>query len=113
MTTDSPFAPHERTLPAMLARQAREFGGRPFLSIAGATWSHREAAEIAARRGGALRAAGIHRGDRVAVMCSNRAEFIETLLGCGWLGAVLVPINSASMRPQIGYVLADCGARLL
>ncbi|HEU5296772.1 MAG TPA: ATP-dependent acyl-CoA ligase [Burkholderiaceae bacterium] len=113
MTTDRAFAPHERTLPAMLVRQAREFGGRPFLSIAGATWLHHEMAGVAARRAGALRAAGIRRGDRVAVMCGNRAEFIETLLGCGWLGAVLVPINSASMRPQIEYVLADCSARLL
>jgi crotonobetaine/carnitine-CoA ligase len=60
-----------------------------------------------------LRAAGVQRGDRVAVMCSNRAEFIETVLGCGWMGAVAVPINTASMRPQIEYVLSDSGARLL
>jgi crotonobetaine/carnitine-CoA ligase len=55
----------------------------------------------------------VQRGDRVAVMCGNRAECIETVLGCGWIGAVAVPINTASMRPQIEYVLSDCGATLL
>src|SRR5258706_14771807 len=113
MTTDSPLAPRDRTLPAMLRRQAEVFGARPFLAIAGAAWSHRDVAAVAARRAGALRAAGVQRGDRVAVMCSNRAEFLETVLGCGWMGAVAVPINTASMRPQIEYVLSDSGARLL
>ena len=39
-------------------------------------------------------------------MCSNRVEFLEVLLGCGWIGAVAVPINTASMGPQIEYFLA-------
>lgn len=112
MTTE-PFAPRDRTLPAMLRRQADVFGARAFLSIAGANWSHGDVATVAARRAGALRAAGVQRGDRVAVMCGNRAECLETVLGCGWIGAVAVPINTASMRPQIEYVLSDCGATLL
>jgi crotonobetaine/carnitine-CoA ligase len=111
MRTEVP-AP-ERTLPAMLARQAREFGDRPFVSIGPVAWSHREAAGVAARCGAALRAAGVERGDRVAVMSGNRAEVVETLLGCGWIGAVMVPINTASMGPQVEYVLKDSGARLL
>jgi carnitine-CoA ligase len=113
MKADGTSTPRERTLPAMLARQANAFGDRPFLSIAGAEWSHRDALDAAARRGAALRAAGVARGDRVAVMCGNRAEFIETVLGCGWIGAAVVPINGAAMGPQIEYVLKDSGARLL
>lgn len=113
MKTEALLPPRERTLPAMLARQARLFGDRPFLEMPGAQWSHRDAAQVAARRGAALRAAGVVRGDRVAVMCGNRAEFLETVLGCGWIGAAAVPVNSASMGPQIEYVLADSGARLL
>ncbi len=114
MTIDmTPFAPHERTLPALLQRQAREFGARPCVSIAGASWSHSDIATVAARRAAALQRAGVAHGDRVALMCGNRAELLETVLGCGWLGAVAVPINTASMRPQIDYVLSDCGARLL
>jgi crotonobetaine/carnitine-CoA ligase len=105
--------PRDRTLSAMLRHAAERFGDRPLVTLAGVSWSHRETAAIAARRAAALRAAGVARAERVALMCSNRSEFLETFLGCGWLGAASVPINSASMGPQIEYFLADSGARLL
>lgn len=105
--------PRERTLPAMLQRGAERFGDRPLVTLAGVSWSHREAAGIAARRAAALHAAGVARAERVALMCGNRVEFLEAFLGCGWLGAVSVPINTASMGPQIEYFLVDSGARLL
>jgi crotonobetaine/carnitine-CoA ligase len=113
MKTEWLLPPGERTLPGVLQRQARRFGDRPFLEMPGAQWRHRDAADVAARRGGALRAEGVARGDRVAIMCSSRAEFLETVLGCGWIGAVAVPVNSAAMGPQIEYLLADSGARFM
>ena len=51
--------------------------------------------------------------DRVAIICSNRIEFLEILLGCAWLGAIAVPINVASRGPQLQHILSNCGARLL
>ncbi|HEY2976831.1 MAG TPA: AMP-binding protein, partial [Burkholderiaceae bacterium] len=107
------LAPERRTVPAMLQRQAAVFGDRPLLSIAGMQWTHAQAAEAVARRACALRRAGVNRGDRVAIMCGNRVEFLETFLACGWIGAASVPINTASMGPQIQYFLANSGARLL
>lgn len=113
-TTECPALPApERTLPAMLRHAAGRHRERPLLSVAGTSWTHREAADAAARRASALRAAGVSRGERVALMCGNRVEFLETFLGCGWIGAVSVPINCASMGPQIEYFLANSGARLL
>ena len=35
------------------------------------------------------------------------------MLGCGWLGAIAVPINTASRGAQLEHILANCGARLL
>jgi len=96
----------------MLRRAAERYRDRPLVKIAGGEWRHRDAVDIVARRAGALRAAGIGRGDRVALMCSNRIELLEVFLACGWLGAVAVPINTASMRPQIEYYLANSGAKL-
>jgi crotonobetaine/carnitine-CoA ligase len=92
----------------------RQAAARPGMvcSFKEADWSHRDVAGIVARRAGALRAAGIGRGDRVALMCSNRAELLETFLACGWIGAVAVPINTASMGPQIEYYLTNSGAKL-
>ena len=105
--------PAQRTLPAMLQRQSALFAGRPLLRIAGRQWTHGDAAEAAAVRAGALAQAGVARGDRVAVMCGNRIEFLETFLGAGWLGASVVPVNTASMGPQIEYFLANSAAKLL
>ncbi len=108
-----PLPPSERTLPAMLARGASRHGARPLLGFGAASWSHRDLPRLAAARAATLRQAGVGRGDRVAVMLSNRIELIEVFVACGRIGAAAVPINTASMGPQIGYVLRDSGARLL
>ncbi len=107
------FGPAERTLPAMLVRQAERHGGRPLATAGEIRWTYAETAAAAARVAGTLRTAGIVAGDRVAIICSNRMEFLGLLLGCGWLGAVAVPINVASRGPQLQHVLANSGARLL
>jgi carnitine-CoA ligase len=107
------FAPAERTLPAMLAGQAERHGDRPLVSAGDANWSYAETAAAAARIAGTLHAAGVGAGDRVAIICSNRIEFIGLLLGCGWLGAAAVPINVASRGPQLQHILTNSGARLL
>ncbi len=103
----------ERTVPRLLQRQAQQFGRRALLAMPGATWTHADAAPRAAARAGALRAAGVQRGDRVALMCGNRVEMLETVLACGWMGAVAVPVNIASMPAQLQHVLGDSGAKLL
>lgn len=105
--------PMERTLPRMLLLKAERFGGRPLVTVGAQTWSFEDACTIAARRGGSLRDAGIQPGDRVAALCGNRIELLELVLGCAWIGAVLVPVNTAAMGPQIGYYVRDSGARLL
>jgi carnitine-CoA ligase len=107
------FAPEQRTLPVMLREQARRHADRP-LFIAGDTrWSFEQTLAVAARFAGTLAAAGIRSGDRVALMCGNRAEFLEGFLGCVWLGAVAVPINTAARGPQLAHFLQNSGARLL
>ena len=67
----------------------------------------------AAAAAGALRAAGVAPGDRVAAMCSNRLELLELILGCAWSGAIVVPINTASRGAQLEHVLRSSGARFL
>jgi carnitine-CoA ligase len=107
------FAPAERCLPALLRRQAAVHGDKILVEAGERSWTFTAAPELAARAAGRLATAGIARGDRVALICSNRAEFIEMLLGCGWLGAILVPINTASRGAQLQHILANSGARLL
>jgi carnitine-CoA ligase len=107
------FAPHERTLPAMLSRQAARFGSRKLFVAGDAAWSYADALTIAGRAAAALARAGIKPGDAVAILCGNRAEFMQAFLGCAWLGAIAVPINVASRGAQLHHILSNSGARLL
>jgi len=107
------FPPEKRTLPNMLARLAETGTERAFVTFRDQTWSASEAIEIAARMAGTLAAAGIEPGDRVAILCSNRPEFLQLFFGCAWLGAIAVPINTASRGMQFEHILKTSGARLL
>jgi crotonobetaine/carnitine-CoA ligase len=106
-------APAQRALPRLLEMQAQRHGDRPLLACGGEVLTFKGAAESAARMAGALRAAGAQRGDRIAILCSNRPEFMRIVLGCGWLGAIAVPINTAVKGPQLRYLLENAAARLL
>jgi crotonobetaine/carnitine-CoA ligase len=100
-------------LPALLAACAAARGQAPLVSDRKTTWTGSAALQHAAACAGRLAAAGVRKGDRVALLCGNRIEFVEVVLGCGWLGAVVVPINTASRGLQLHHILANSGARLL
>src|SRR6202012_4788601 len=107
------ISPDARTLPQMLRRQAALHGDRTLIDIGGHVWTFADTLNMAARFGGTLRAAGIGLGDHVAVICGNRAELLQVYLGCGWIGAVTVPINVASRGAQLMHILTNSQAKLL
>ena len=60
----------------------------------------------------ALRALGVERGDRVALLSENRYEWAVTDLAVLGLGAVTVPIYPTLTAPQIRGLLENCEAKL-
>jgi long-chain acyl-CoA synthetase len=58
-------------------------------------------------------AAGVGRGDVVAVMLPNQVELLLGLMAAWWLGAVATPVNPVFTANEAGYQIADSGARLL
>ncbi|MET0868946.1 MAG: AMP-binding protein, partial [Pseudorhodoplanes sp.] len=107
------FEPAARTVPEMLRRQAARYGDRALFSCEGESLSYAAALDLAARSGGRFAAAGMQQGDRVAVLCGNRTEFVDLFFGLAWIGAVSVPINVAARGPQLEHMLKTSGARLL
>src|SRR3954452_22994877 len=61
----------------------------------------------------ALMAAGIERGDRVAVWAPNSLEWIVAALGITSAGGTLVPINTRFRGVEAAFVLERSGARAL
>ena len=107
------FPSSDRILSTILARQAERYGER-ILLIAGETrWTFAQTAAIAAASAQALVDAGIKPGDRVALMCSNRPEFLQVYLGCAWLGAIAVPINTALRGFQLSHIFRNSRPALL
>ena len=109
-----PFVPpSERTLPALLERQAAAAGDRAYLRIGETARTVAEMRAVVARLAGAFAAAGVTAGDRVAIMAENRVELIDAWFACAWLGAILVPFNTATRGPQLQHVLTNSGSRIL
>jgi crotonobetaine/carnitine-CoA ligase len=103
----------QQTIPDLLERQATRYGPRPLLRFDGLERSYAEVRHAAACAGGRLRAAGFGRGDRLAIMCDNRIELLDLILGCSWVGAVAVPLNTALRGEQLAHQLRNSGARVL
>lgn len=78
----------------------------------GASWSGERIHARAESVAGALRARGLKRGDRVALLAANRAEYLVAILGIMRAGMVAVPVNVRLPRETVEYVLRDSGARL-
>src|SRR5437667_882653 len=107
------FAPADRVLATILTRQAARYGERTLFVFGATRWSYAETASIAAASARRLIEAGIRPGDRVALMCPNRPEFLQVYLGCAWMGAVTVPINTALRGIQLSHILRNSGPQLL
>ena len=73
----------------------------------------REVARQSAQIAAGLRKMGVQRGDRIALLLGNRIEFVLALFGAAHLGAVTVLLSTRQQKPEIAYVLNDCGAKLL
>jgi long-chain acyl-CoA synthetase len=58
-------------------------------------------------------AAGVGRGDVVAVMLPNRVELLPGLMAAWRLGVAATPINPVFTANEAGYQLQDAGAVLL
>ena len=58
----------------------------------------------------ALRARGVQAGDGLALMCSNRPEFAETVVAVRQAGLRLTTINWHLTADEAGYIVDDCDA---
>ncbi|MGI8386132.1 AMP-binding protein [Robertmurraya sp. P23] len=60
-----------------------------------------------------LKAKGIQKGDRVALLAPNSVMYFELLFACSKLGAIFVPINWRLTSREIEYILEDCSPKVI
>ncbi|KAG0935771.1 hypothetical protein G6F31_015862 [Rhizopus arrhizus] len=107
----------ELTLPQMLREQARRqpsaiaIRQKDFGIWKPLTWA--DYWQRACRVGLGLRALGLSRGGRVAIVSENRVEWLLTQLGAGAVGGVAVGVYSTSPAEEMGYVLEHADVELV
>ncbi|MFD4575491.1 AMP-binding protein [Streptomyces sp. NPDC058417] len=102
--------PAPGTPPSGFWAQAAADPDRPVLAAAdGARWSAGRLLADANRLVHGLRAAGLERGDAFAVVLPNTPEFLTA----SQAGFYLVPVNHHLVGPEIAWIVADSGAKVL
>src|ERR1700733_13971168 len=110
-----PAVDHARrlTLGAQLARHARLTPDAPAFVLSGTRRSFGEMDSRVDQLAGALVQMGVRAGDRVAVLMTNKLEQVESFLAIVRLGAICLPVNFRLAPPEVEYILADSGAKVL
>jgi long-chain acyl-CoA synthetase len=107
------FVDRPRSAHALLEEAlARNPGGEAIVS-GGSRLTYAEFGQLVSSCAGGLRALGIGRGDRVALLLGNDIAFPAILFATLRLGAIAVPISIREQTPGLGYMLDHCGAKVL
>ena len=107
------FCERPKSIWAMVAEAAANNSDGEALVCGDRRMTWREVARASAGVAAGLRKMGLQRGDRIALLLGNRIEFVLAMLGAAHLGIVTVLLGTRQQKPEIAYVLADCGAKLL
>lgn len=101
------------TIPGLVLDAARRFPDRSALEEADLTLTFPQLADAGIDAARSFMAAGISRGDRVAIWAPNSARWVIAAIGLQSAGAALVPLNTRFKGGEAGDILSRTGARVL
>ena len=103
--------------PSLVAMLQGTVTSRPeheaLVELGGDRISYQQLWDRAARVAGGLRAAGVGRGDRVAIRLPNGNDWAFAFWGIQLAGAVAVPVNTRFTDAEVEYVVSDSGSRVV
>ncbi|KIX01206.1 uncharacterized protein Z518_08931 [Rhinocladiella mackenziei CBS 650.93] len=111
--TDTPLL--SMTLSSFLDLQCTRYGDRECLVFpwTGTRWTYNDLQEESSLLARYLLARGIQRGDRVAILAGNRAEYAAVIFACARIGAVLVILNNTWTLQEVEHALSFTECKVL
>ena len=103
----------DATAGEMLADVAARFAGREAIVAADRRITYAEFAQEALGMARALLAAGVGRGDKVALWLPNRPAWLFVQFACAMIGAVVVALNTRYKAHELAYMLGQSDATTL
>jgi acyl-CoA synthetase (AMP-forming)/AMP-acid ligase II len=107
------FCERPKSVWAMVEEAVARYGDGEALICGERRMSWREVARRSKQIAGGLRATGLKRGDRLALLLGNRIEFVLSVFAAAHEGLITVLLSVRQQKPEIAYILENCGARLL
>ena len=98
--------PETRTIPLLMQEQAKRFATHEALVDGARRYTYAQLLNEANNVARGLAALGLGRGDRVAILMGNRAEWLLTFLAIQQIGAVSVGLNTWSTARELEYTLS-------
>jgi acyl-CoA synthetase (AMP-forming)/AMP-acid ligase II len=104
------------TVDALFRRAFRVFADRVAVTSDQpdeAPWTYRELGERTDRLAAGLHAAGLRRGDRLAVLCETRPEYVELYTAAARLGVALITLNVRLHPDELAVIVASAAPAAL
>jgi amino acid adenylation domain-containing protein len=103
----------EYLLPHLLSNSAERAADRPAARFLGQTWSYGQLEARSNRLARALRAAGVRKGDRVALWLHKSLHSVEAVYAVMKCGAAYVPLDPQAPVRRAAYIARDCEVRVI
>ncbi len=97
----------------VLSHHASREPDRAITVFEGVATSYSQMAARATALAGGLHGRGVSRGDVVGLLSYNCPEFLQTVFGANYLGAIAMPINWRLAAAEVRYILEHSGAKAL
>ena len=101
------------TLPMLVSPAAVAYGDKKAITDDPVSLTFTELERARRQAAAAFLAAGLNKGDRVAIWAPNIYQWVLAAIGAQSVGGVLVPLNTRLKGPEAAYILRASGARFL
>jgi len=104
--------PAHTTVAEIMYRNARKYPQKEAVVFRDRRVTYQELDELSNQVANFIVAAGLRKGDKIALMVRNSERFPAVYFGILKAGAVAVSLNTSFLKPEVRYILSNCEARM-